>query len=147
MANYLLADYEAVIDMNPQFKYRRRTHDGRIILTLRDGMNLRNVNVQVVTENRLREILEATLETSESNIDSADQKEIGAEVSENVEAGGENVDLNAGDGNDSGTEGGDGENVSEGVDEVTPENGDNDSDDGGGDDNDDDDNNNSKTEE
>lgn len=57
MANYLLAKYEDVKDKNPQFKYRRRMNDGRVILSLRDGMLINGVSVEVVTESQLQSLL------------------------------------------------------------------------------------------
>lgn len=86
MANYLLADYESVVNMNSQFKYRRRTPDGRVVLTLRDGMNLRNVNVQVVTEAKLREILETPVEAPVGGADGADMEHVEVvDTTENVQ--------------------------------------------------------------
>ena len=57
MANYLLAKYEDVKDKNLQFKYRRRMNDGRVILSLRDGMLINGVSVEIVTESQLQSLL------------------------------------------------------------------------------------------
>ena len=57
MANYLLAKYADVVNLNPQFQYRRRTPDGRVVLSLRDGNGISGIDVELVNETQLNAIL------------------------------------------------------------------------------------------